>query len=141
MNARAAQALSLETRLRKAVEAQQFVLHYQPKIELASGAICGVEALIRWQEPGTGLVPPGIFIPLLEETGLILEVGKWALSRRSVGPPRMDGARLPRAAHRRQRFGDTAAAARISRIWSSTRCRRRATIPMRWSSRSPRACS
>jgi PAS domain S-box-containing protein/diguanylate cyclase (GGDEF)-like protein len=81
MNARAAQALSLETRLRKAVEAQQFVMHYQPKIELASGAICGLEALIRWQEPGVGLVPPGNFIPLLEETGLILEVGKWALAR------------------------------------------------------------
>ncbi len=81
MNARAAQALSLETRLRKAVEAQQFVLHYQPKIRLSTGAICGLEALIRWQEPGAGLIPPGYFIPILEETGLILEVGKWALAR------------------------------------------------------------
>jgi diguanylate cyclase (GGDEF)-like protein len=81
MNAKAAQALSLETRLRKAVEAQQFVLHYQPKINLTNGAICGLEALIRWQEPGAGLVAPGAFIPLLEETGLILEVGKWALMR------------------------------------------------------------
>lgn len=81
MNARAAQVLSLETRLREATEAQQFVLHYQPKINLASGAICGLEALIRWQEPGAGLVAPGTFIQLLEETGLILEVGKWALAR------------------------------------------------------------
>jgi diguanylate cyclase (GGDEF)-like protein len=81
MNARAAQALSLETRLRNAVDAEQFVLHYQPKIKLSSGAICGLEALIRWQEPGGGLVPPGNFIPVLEETGLILEVGKWALAR------------------------------------------------------------
>jgi len=81
MNARAANLLSLETRLRKAVEAQQFVLHYQPKFNLTSGAICGLEALIRWQEPGAGLVAPGAFIPLLEETGLILEVGKWALMR------------------------------------------------------------
>ena len=81
MNARAAHVLSLETRLRKAVETEQFVLHYQPKIELATDRICGLEALIRWQEPGGELVPPGSFIPLLEETGLILEVGKWALGK------------------------------------------------------------
>jgi PAS domain S-box-containing protein/diguanylate cyclase (GGDEF)-like protein len=81
MNARAAHALSLETRLRKAVEAQQFVLYYQPKINLANDSICGLEALIRWQDPESGLVPPGAFIPLLEETGLILEVGKWAVLR------------------------------------------------------------
>jgi len=81
LNARAASVLSLETRLRKAVEAQQFVLHYQPKIDLAREKICGLEALIRWQDPGAGLVAPGTFIPLLEETGLILEVGKWALIR------------------------------------------------------------
>jgi len=81
MNARAAHALSLETRLRKAVEARQFVLHYQPKIDLANNKICGVEALIRWQDPEAGLVAPGAFIPLLEETGLILEVGKWALGQ------------------------------------------------------------
>ena len=81
MNAQAAQALSLETRLRKAVDAQQFVLHYQPKIGLATGRICGLEALIRWQDPESGLVAPGAFIPLLEETGLILEVGRWALTR------------------------------------------------------------
>jgi diguanylate cyclase (GGDEF)-like protein/PAS domain S-box-containing protein len=81
MNARAAHVLSLETRLRKAVEARQFVLHYQPKIELANDRICGLEALIRWQETGAELVPPASFIPLLEETGLILEVGKWALGQ------------------------------------------------------------
>ena len=63
------------------MEAQQFVLHYQPKIDLAREKICGLEALIRWQDPGAGLVAPGTFIPLLEETGLILEVGKWALIR------------------------------------------------------------
>lgn len=81
MNARAAQLLSLETRLRKAVDAEQFVLHYQPKIDLLSGVISGLEALIRWQEPGGRLVPPGDFIPMLEETGLILEAGKWALTQ------------------------------------------------------------
>src|SRR5262245_42165154 len=81
MNARAAQVLSLETRLRKAVEARQFVLHYQPRIALGSGRVCGLEALIRWQEPGAGLVAPGAFIPVLEETGLILQVGQWVLAR------------------------------------------------------------
>jgi len=81
MNARAAQALSLETRLRKAVQEQQFVLHYQPKIDLATDEISGLEALIRWADPETGLVPPMQFIPLLEETGLILEVGRWAIRR------------------------------------------------------------
>jgi PAS domain S-box-containing protein/diguanylate cyclase (GGDEF)-like protein len=81
MNAKAAQALSMETRLRNAVEAQQFVLHYQPKIELASGRMSGLEALIRWQDPESGLVAPGAFIPLLEETGLIRAVGRWALAQ------------------------------------------------------------
>ncbi len=81
MNARAAQTLTLESRLRKAVEAQEFVLHYQPKYCLNDGKICGMEALIRWQDPASGLVAPGTFIPLLEETGLILEVGKWALDK------------------------------------------------------------
>ena len=79
MNARAAHALSLETRLRKAVEEQQFVLHYQPKINLACDVVCGLEALIRWNDPETGLVPPAQFVPLLEETGMILEVGRWAI--------------------------------------------------------------
>ena len=81
MNARVAEHLALETRLREALELEQFVLHYQPKIELASGRMCGLEALIRWNDPKTGLVPPGMFIPLLEETGMIAEVGKWALAR------------------------------------------------------------
>ena len=81
MNAQAAHAIALETRLRKAVDDQQFVLHYQPKIELAKGRICGLEALIRWNDPATGLVPPAQFIPILEETGMILEVGAWALQQ------------------------------------------------------------
>jgi PAS domain S-box-containing protein/diguanylate cyclase (GGDEF)-like protein len=81
MNAQAAQVLYLETRLRKAVEARQFVLHYQPKIELATNRLCGLEALIRWQDPESGLISPASFIPLLEQTGLIIEVGRWVLMR------------------------------------------------------------
>ncbi len=73
--------LSLENQLREALDHGQFVLHYQPKIDLESGRIMGAEALIRWNDPHTGLVPPGRFIPILEETGLINEVGRWALHR------------------------------------------------------------
>lgn len=79
MNNRVAERLTLESKLRAALQKQQFVLHYQPKIESRSGAIRGVEALLRWNDPETGLVPPSQFVPLLEETGLILEVGAWAL--------------------------------------------------------------
>ncbi|MBC7711631.1 MAG: EAL domain-containing protein, partial [Rhizobacter sp.] len=76
-----ARKLTLETKLRQAFEKEEFVLHYQPKINLASGKLIGAEALIRWNDPLTGLVPPGHFIPILEETGLIQEVGRWALNK------------------------------------------------------------
>jgi diguanylate cyclase (GGDEF)-like protein len=71
--------LSLENDLRRALDNGEFVLHYQPKLNLRSGKVIGAEALIRWNDPRTGLVPPGRFIPVLEETGLIHEVGHWAL--------------------------------------------------------------
>jgi EAL domain-containing protein (putative c-di-GMP-specific phosphodiesterase class I) len=71
--------LSLENQLRQALDREQFVLHYQPKIDLKTGKTVAAEALIRWNDPNTGLVPPGRFIPVLEETGLINEVGRWAL--------------------------------------------------------------
>jgi PAS domain S-box-containing protein/diguanylate cyclase (GGDEF)-like protein len=79
MNAAANEALLLESRLRTALAEGQFVLHYQPKVRLDDCRICGVEALIRWQDPERGLVPPIRFIPVLEETGLIGAVGQWAL--------------------------------------------------------------
>lgn len=81
MNVRAGEALALESRLRRAIERQEFVLHYQPKVSLADGRICGVEALIRWQDPEQGLVPPAGFISVLEESGLIAVVGRWALGQ------------------------------------------------------------
>jgi diguanylate cyclase (GGDEF)-like protein/PAS domain S-box-containing protein len=79
MNTEALGRLELETALRKALENEEFVLHYQPKMQVESGLICGLEALLRWQRPGYGLVLPGQFIPALEDTGLIVEVGRWVL--------------------------------------------------------------
>src|SRR5258706_2113732 len=81
MTERIAERLALESKLRQALEREEFVLHYQPKFDAQTKRIEGVEALIRWQSPELGLVPPMQFIPLLEETGLILEVGAWALGR------------------------------------------------------------
>jgi diguanylate cyclase (GGDEF)-like protein len=79
MNARAIQRQSIEASLRLALEQQEFVLHYQPKINLQSGAITGVEALVRWQHPQHGLLLPGQFIPVAEDCGLILPIGRWVL--------------------------------------------------------------
>jgi diguanylate cyclase (GGDEF)-like protein/PAS domain S-box-containing protein len=70
----------LEMALHRAVANGEFVLHYQPKVDLDSGRVAGLEALLRWQRPGHGLVSPADFIPLLEETGLIVDVGRWVIT-------------------------------------------------------------
>ncbi|MEA3218498.1 MAG: hypothetical protein QOJ19_4654, partial [Acidimicrobiia bacterium] len=79
MNTEMLARLDLETALRRAVANDEFVLHYQPKVHLGSGRIAGFEALLRWQRPGHGLVSPADFIPVLEETGLIVTVGGWVV--------------------------------------------------------------
>jgi len=81
LNTLAASRLSLEMRLRKAVETRQFLLHYLPRIDLPTRRIVGLEALIRWRDSDRRLVPPDEFIPALEETGLIDEVGRWAIEQ------------------------------------------------------------
>ncbi|MGZ8268772.1 MAG: EAL domain-containing protein [Burkholderiales bacterium] len=80
MNARAMYRLQLENSLRHALDRGEFCLHYQPKACLHTGEITGVEALLRWERPGHGLVAPAEFVPLLEDTGLIVPVGEWVLS-------------------------------------------------------------
>lgn len=72
---------TFENKLRRALEQNQFLLHYQPKIDLSTRKISGLEALLRWDDPETGIVLPLMFIPLLEETGLIIEVGRWVLAK------------------------------------------------------------
>jgi diguanylate cyclase (GGDEF)-like protein len=84
LSERAAETLALENQLKRAIEQEQFVLYYQPKVDLETRRLAGVEALMRWQHPELGLVPPLKFIPLLEETGMIVEVGAWALRQASL---------------------------------------------------------
>jgi diguanylate cyclase (GGDEF)-like protein len=97
MNVRAVERQSIEESLRRALERQEFALHYQPKINLRTGAITGAEALIRWTHPTQGPIPPGKFIPVAEDCGLILRIGNWALREACKQARIWENAGLPAA--------------------------------------------
>jgi diguanylate cyclase (GGDEF)-like protein/PAS domain S-box-containing protein len=100
MNVQVLARLDLELALRGALEDAQFVLHYQPKLELNTGRIAGTEALLRWHRPGYGLVYPAEFVPIMEETGLVVRVGDWIIDEacRQIAAWNADGVRDVRVA-------------------------------------------
>ena len=79
LSSEVADRLALERRLRAALDADQFMLHYQPKVSIATGELVGAEGLLRWNDPQTGVVSPAVFLPVLESTGLIVDVGDWVV--------------------------------------------------------------
>ena len=79
MNEESLERVRIESALRNALERDEFVLYYQPQLDMKTGKICGMEALIRWKHPELGMVPPGRFVSIAEETGLIVPIGAWVM--------------------------------------------------------------
>lgn len=124
MNARALETLATENALRTALSRNEFVLHYQPQVELATGELVGAEALIRWRRPGAGLLMPGRFIPVAEERGLIAAIDHWVLGDacRQLAAWTAAGIHAPRVAVNlsASEFHQPAFAQRVERVLSET---------------------
>jgi diguanylate cyclase (GGDEF)-like protein len=95
MNSEVVERLGLEQRLSTALAEQQFLLYYQPEIEIASARIIGLEALLRWRDPEHGIVSPAVFLPILESTGMIVAVGEWVLQQAAEDSKRLKSSGLP----------------------------------------------
>jgi diguanylate cyclase (GGDEF)-like protein len=120
---RSADRLRLEAELRQALERDEFELFYQPQLELRSGRIIGAEALIRWRHPERGFIAPGVFIPLLEEIGLIVQAGEWILREAARQVHAWDKAGLPLRVGVNispRQFMDEQLLAKVSRILGET---------------------
>jgi diguanylate cyclase (GGDEF)-like protein/PAS domain S-box-containing protein len=124
MNASALERLELESDLRHALEQQQFVLHYQPQFLADGRTLTGVEALLRWQHPSRGLVPPGDFIPALEELGLVVEAGDWVIGEacRQIRAWQEQGLAVPKVSVNlsARQFADGRLGQRIAEILASS---------------------
>jgi diguanylate cyclase (GGDEF)-like protein len=120
MNVHTLERLELESDLRRALERGEFFLHYQPKVEVASGLITGVEALLRWKHPIRGLVPTLDFIALAEETGLIVPIGEWVLATACARTNIWQGRGLPKLSVAvnlsARQFGDSMLLEKLTRI-------------------------
>jgi diguanylate cyclase (GGDEF)-like protein/PAS domain S-box-containing protein len=127
MAAEAEEHLRIENGLQRGLLRDEFVLHYQPQVDVASGRIVGVEALLRWQPQDGAMVPPGDFIPLAEETGLIVPIGDWALGtalRQQVRLARITGGAPPRMSVNMsaRQFRQQDVAAKVERLLAQTGC-------------------